>query len=234
MRSLLCSQINKQSEEDGCIFVCPRLQDSDSNYRQRLQQQQQAQQSDFNPSQTPPHLLANDEPIIHPRQQQQQQQQQQQLADEQRCKSAPSGVPEIANSISTIQAVLGRQLILPLRFCCQPGPARVFWIHRHLAMIPGRMFGPYITRDVYSSYNKAHCYETTFEIESVKPEDIGTVYVFVSNERGHAGAQIQIQLAKSSPQSTASTGGFSATSLGKYKEKKRYLMHANYSLHFVV
>lgn len=63
-------------------------------------------------------------------------------------------------------------------------------------MIPGRMFGPYITRDIYTTYNSFYCYESTFEIESVKPEDIGTVYVFVSNEKGHAGAQIHIQLSK--------------------------------------
>lgn len=63
-------------------------------------------------------------------------------------------------------------------------------------MIPGRMFGPYITRDIYSSYKSFHCYESTFEIEAVKPEDIGTMYVFVSNDRGHAGAQISIQLAR--------------------------------------
>jgi hypothetical protein len=116
-----------------------------------------------------------------------------------RCKGAAgpaAGAPEIKNAVMSVQAMLGRQLILPLRFCCQPSPTRVFWIHRHLAMIPGRMFGPYITREVYPAYNSAHCYETTFEIEQVKPEDIGTVYVFVSNERGHAGAQIHIQLAK--------------------------------------
>lgn len=63
-------------------------------------------------------------------------------------------------------------------------------------MIPGRMLGPYITRDIYTTYNSFYCYESTFEIESVKPEDIGTVYVFVSNEKGHAGAQIHIQLSK--------------------------------------
>lgn len=63
-------------------------------------------------------------------------------------------------------------------------------------MIPGRMFGPYITRDIYTTYNSFYCYESTFEIEAVKPEDIGTVYVYVSNEKGHAGAQIHIQLAK--------------------------------------
>lgn len=40
------------------------------------------------------------------------------------------GFPEIDRPVSTVQAVLGRQLILPLRFCCNPGPARVFWIHR--------------------------------------------------------------------------------------------------------
>lgn len=58
------------------------------------------------------------------------------------------------------------------------------------------MFGPYITRDIYTAYNSPFCYESTFEIESVKADDIGTAYVFVSNEKGHAGAQIQIQLAK--------------------------------------
>lgn len=108
----------------------------------------------------------------------------------------PEGAPEIEQPVSTVLAVLGRQLVLPLRFCCSPGPARVFWIHRHLAMIPGRMFGPYITRDIYTAYNSFSCYESTFEIDAVKPEDIGTVYVFVSNEKGHAGAQIHIQLAK--------------------------------------
>lgn len=40
------------------------------------------------------------------------------------------GSPEIDRPVSTINAVLGRQLIIPLRFCCNPGPARVFWIHR--------------------------------------------------------------------------------------------------------
>lgn len=40
------------------------------------------------------------------------------------------GFPEIEHPVSTVQAHLGRQLILPLRFCCNPGPARVFWIHR--------------------------------------------------------------------------------------------------------
>lgn len=79
---------------------------------------------------------------------------------------------------------------------------------QHLAMIPGRMFGPYITRDIYVGYNSFYCYESTFEIESVKPEDIGTVYVFVSNDKGHAGAQINIQLSKS-----AQLGG--GSSLGK-------------------
>lgn len=62
-------------------------------------------------------------------------------------------------------------------------------------MIPGRMFGPYITREIVPTYNSFYCYESSFEIEAVKPEDIGTVFVYVSNEKGHAGAQIQIQLA---------------------------------------
>lgn len=122
------------------------------------------------------------------------------------------GFPVIDHPVSVIRARLGRQLVLPLRFCCQPGPARVFWIHRHLAMIPGRMFGPYITREIYPSINSFYCYESTFEIESVKPEDIGTVYVFVSNDKGHAGAQIHIQLA--SPEASQPTGAAESQSTG--------------------
>lgn len=123
----------------------------------------------------------------------------QQMGQDLMAKCPPSravdGIPQIDNPVMTVNAYLGRQLILPLRFCCHPGPSRVFWIHRHLAMIPGRMFGPYITREIFNSYNAQYCYESVFEIEAVKPEDIGTVYVFVSNEKGHAGAQIHIQLA---------------------------------------
>lgn len=63
-------------------------------------------------------------------------------------------------------------------------------------MIPGRMFGPYITREVYNTYSSASCYETTFEIEYVKYEDLGTVYVYISNERGLSAAQINIQLSR--------------------------------------
>lgn len=126
------------------------------------------------------------------------------------------GFPVIDHPVSVVRAKLGRQLILPLRFCCQPGPSRVFWIHRHLAMIPGRMFGPYITREVYPSMNSFYCYESTFEIEAVKPEDIGTVYVFVSNDKGHAGAQIHIQLASpEAERAPATADGFGAT-LGEY------------------
>lgn len=128
----------------------------------------------------------------------------------------PDGFPVIDHPVSVVRTRLGRQLVLPLRFCCQPGPSRVFWIHRHLAMIPGRMFGPYITREIYPSMgNSFYCYESTFEIESVKPEDIGTVYVFVSNDKGHAGAQIHIQLASPEGQQTSSLEGTGFSTLGK-------------------
>lgn len=51
--------------------------------------------------------------------------------DQARCRGTKiDGSPEIDRPISTINAVLGRQLTIPLRFCCNPGPARVFWIHR--------------------------------------------------------------------------------------------------------
>lgn len=47
------------------------------------------------------------------------------------CKNnRPDGYPEIDHPITTVNAVLGRPLVLPLKFCCNPGPARVFWIHR--------------------------------------------------------------------------------------------------------
>lgn len=48
-----------------------------------------------------------------------------------RCKGTKiDGSPEIDRPISTVNAVLGRQLIIPLKFCCNPAPSRVFWIHR--------------------------------------------------------------------------------------------------------
>lgn len=71
-------------------------------------------------------------------------------------------------------------------------------------MIPGRMFGPYITRDVYNTYSSPNCYETTFEIELLKPEDLGAVYVYISNERGLVSAQINIQLSRFGPQTMGS------------------------------
>lgn len=40
------------------------------------------------------------------------------------------GSPEIDHPVSTVQAIIGRQLKMTLRFCCNPGDARVFWIHR--------------------------------------------------------------------------------------------------------
>lgn len=161
--------------------VAPNTIGNNQQAPYRPQQAFNPQQATFNHNQL---MTPNDQPMLQ--------------EPQQRCKSSASdGAPIVEQPVKVVQAILGRQLVLSLRFCCNPSPTRVFWIHRHLAMIPGRMFGPYITRDVYPTFQSSSCYESTFEIEAVKPEDIGTVFAFVSNEKGLAGGELRIQLAKS-------------------------------------
>lgn len=58
------------------------------------------------------------------------------------------GRPTIESINSTVLAVMGSQVTLNARFCCSPRPKKVYWIHRHLAMMPSRMIGRYITREL--------------------------------------------------------------------------------------
>ncbi|KAG9510765.1 hypothetical protein GZH46_00680 [Fragariocoptes setiger] len=108
------------------------------------------------------------------------------------------GAPVIDQPNLAVTGVLGRPLSLSVRFCCNPRPKRIFWIHRHLAMTPGRIFGPYVTRELWTTYKSLYCYVSTFDIEAVKLDDIGTVYFVVGNDKGLSDAQIQINLTRAS------------------------------------
>lgn len=58
------------------------------------------------------------------------------------------GRPLIESINSTVIALVGSQISLIARFCCSPRPKKVYWIHRHLAMMPSRIIGRYITREL--------------------------------------------------------------------------------------
>lgn len=58
------------------------------------------------------------------------------------------GRPIIESINSTVIALVGSQITLIARFCCIPRPKKVYWIHRHLAMMPSRIIGRYITREL--------------------------------------------------------------------------------------
>ena len=58
------------------------------------------------------------------------------------------GRPIIESINSTVIALVGSQITLIARFCCMPRPKKVFWIHRHLALMPSRIIGRYITREL--------------------------------------------------------------------------------------
>lgn len=59
-----------------------------------------------------------------------------------------NGRPLIESINSTVIALVGSQISLIARFCCNPRPKKVYWIHRHLAMMPSRIIGRYITREL--------------------------------------------------------------------------------------
>jgi hypothetical protein len=59
-----------------------------------------------------------------------------------------TGMPLIVSINRTVSAIVGRPISLTAEFCCQPRPRKVFWIHRHLAMSPGRIIGPYVTKNL--------------------------------------------------------------------------------------
>ena len=58
------------------------------------------------------------------------------------------GMPLIVSINRSVSAIADRPISLVAEFCCHPRPRKVFWIHRHLALAPGRIIGPYITKDL--------------------------------------------------------------------------------------
>ncbi len=59
-----------------------------------------------------------------------------------------NGKPVIESINRTVIVLVGSQITLSARFCCTPRPKKVYWIHRHLAIMPSRIIGPYITREL--------------------------------------------------------------------------------------
>lgn len=58
------------------------------------------------------------------------------------------GMPLIVSINRSVSAIADRPISLAAEFCCHPRPRKVFWVHRHLALAPGRIIGPYITKDL--------------------------------------------------------------------------------------
>lgn len=92
------------------------------------------------------------------------------------------GLPLIVSINRTVNAIVGRPISLTAEFCCHPSPRKVFWIHRHLALAPGRIIGPYVTKSIHES--SRNCYTSTFDIDAIKPEDAGVISFIVSNSNG--------------------------------------------------
>jgi len=92
------------------------------------------------------------------------------------------GLPLIVSINRTVNAIVGRPISLTAEFCCHPSPRKVFWIHRHLALAPGRIIGPYVTKSIQG--NSRNCYTSTFDIDVIKPEDAGVISFIVSNSNG--------------------------------------------------
>lgn len=63
-------------------------------------------------------------------------------------RDSEAGKPTIESINTTVIALVGSQISLSARFCCSPRPKKVYWIHRHLAMMPSRIIGKYITREL--------------------------------------------------------------------------------------
>lgn len=59
-----------------------------------------------------------------------------------------NGKPVIESINRTVIVLVGSQISLSARFCCSPRPKKVYWIHRHLAIMPSRIIGPYITKEL--------------------------------------------------------------------------------------
>ncbi|KAH9391357.1 hypothetical protein TYRP_006960 [Tyrophagus putrescentiae] len=122
-----------------------------------------------------------------------------------------NGRPLIESINSTVIALVGSQISLIARFCCNPRPKKVYWIHRHLAMMPSRIIGRYITRELIMSSNSIHCFTSSFIIDSVKPEDAGDVMFLVLNTKGVDQALISVNVTYSAGYSLAPNTSSSAT-----------------------
>nr|XP_027194157.1 MAM domain-containing glycosylphosphatidylinositol anchor protein 1-like [Dermatophagoides pteronyssinus] len=126
------------------------------------------------------------------------------------------GRPIIESINSTVIALIGSQITLIARFCCIPRPKKVYWIHRHLAMMPSRIIGRYTTRELIMSSNSMNCFTSNFIIDSVKPEDAGDVMFMVLNQKGidHALISLNVTMASYSisSSSSSSSNGITTTS----------------------
>ncbi|KAH9527531.1 Cht9p [Dermatophagoides farinae] len=118
------------------------------------------------------------------------------------------GRPIIESINSTVIALVGSQITLIARFCCIPRPKKVYWIHRHLAMMPSRIIGRYTTRELIMSSNSMNCFTSNFIIDAVKPEDAGDVMFMVLNQKGidHALVSLNVTMASYSILSSSSNG----------------------------
>lgn len=122
-----------------------------------------------------------------------------------------AGRPVIESINSTVIALVGSQISMIARFCCQPRPRKVYWIHRHLAMMPSRIIGRYITRELIMSSTSTNCFTSSFIIDSVKPEDAGDIMFMVLNQKGIDQALISLNVTYSASYSISSNAGASSS-----------------------
>ncbi|CAG2160804.1 unnamed protein product [Oppiella nova] len=105
-----------------------------------------------------------------------------------------TGEPVIESINRTVIALVGSQISLAARFCCSPRPKKVYWIHRHLALMPKRTIGPYTTKELIMTSDSMNCFTSTFEISSVKPEDSGDILFIVMNPKGIDNALVSVNV----------------------------------------
>lgn len=126
------------------------------------------------------------------------------------------GKPIMIAFNKTVNAMVGRPVSFYVQFCCDPRPKKVYWIHRHLALPPSRMLGPYVTRElvmvIVNNYdvtlrnvidklficlqagNSRNCYTSTFDISTVKPEDEGEITFIAGNAKGMSDVVIYLNV----------------------------------------
>lgn len=121
------------------------------------------------------------------------------------------GRPYMESVNSSVSGTIGRPLTIQTTFCAKPLPLRVYWIHRHLALTPGLVIGPYRAHDLkpVARYNN-YCYSSILELSRVKQEDGGEIHFIISNALGIAQSLIQLNVTVS----PGSSGLFSTSSSG--------------------